>query len=236
MISRLRKEGYPFIGVALPAFARDFESSLRVGHCRDAPFLGFRRAKGRWLPSFLSGFTSRIFSQDGTVLPNADPFCIYAVRQITLAWAKCLFPIEQTMVERGITRYLETEQELKHWDASFSEDSLEFIHLQQVFDLLFSVPLNAVNDRIANGDVNPRHGPGFTASKAIGNAKWSDLRWTQRLARVFPYQEFIRASVHHDLDCDEPVLLSPGDEDPVRVTFVPKTVDKCLRLPWSLHL
>jgi len=93
MISRLRKEGYPFIGVALPAFARDFESSLRVGHCRDAPFLGFRRAKGRWLPSFLSGFTSRIFSQDGTVLPNADPFCIYAVRQITLAWAKCLFPI-----------------------------------------------------------------------------------------------------------------------------------------------
>jgi len=53
------------------------------------------------------------------------------------------------------------------------------------------------------------------------------LHWTQRLNRVLPYQEFIRASVRHNLFVDEPNLLSPGNEDPVRVTFVPKTVDKC---------
>jgi hypothetical protein len=133
----------------------------------------------------------------------------------------------QIMKEQGAKRYLRTEKELREWDSTFSEEELDFVHLKQVFDLLFHDSLNQLTKNLSELDVTPRHGPGYTASRSIGNAKWNDLFWTQRLDRLFPYQEFIRASVHHNLDCDEPDLLSPGNETPVRVTFVPKTVDKC---------
>jgi len=227
MISRFRKEGYSFLGVTLANFGKDVERLLAGNLQGDKLFLGFKSRKGQCLPAFLSGFTSRIFAKDGTVLEDADPLAIYAVRQITLAWAKCEFPMAQTMVNRGITKYLQTEEEVRSWDSTFSEDELSFQNLKQVFLALFWDSLNQVEHNLFNLAVIPRHGPGYTASHAIGNSKWYDLHWTRRLDRVLPYQEFIRASGRHDFLVDAPNLLSPGNEDPVRVTFVPKTVDKC---------
>jgi hypothetical protein len=227
IISRFRKEGYSFLGVTLANFGKDVERLLAGNLQGDKLFLGFKSRKGQCLPAFLSGFTSRIFAKDGTVLADADPLAIYAVRQITLAWAKCEFPMAQTMVNRGITKYLQTEEEVRSWDSTFSEEELSFQNLKQVFLALFWDSLNQVEHRLFNLAVIPRHGPGYTASHAIGNSKWYDLHWTQRLDRVLPYQEFIRASGRHDFLVDAPNLLSPWNEDPVRVTFVPKTVDKC---------
>jgi hypothetical protein len=227
ILSRFEKEGYSFLGVTLPTFAKDVERLLAGNGGGDKLFLGFSSRKGQCLPKFLSGFTSLIFFEDGTVREDADPFAIYAVRQICLAWAKCEFPMTQIMMDSGAKRYLRTEKELRAWDASFSDETLDFVRLSQVFDLLFRDSLNRLADFIYENELQPRHGPGYTASHAIGNSKWFDLYWTSRLERLFPYQEFIRASVHHNLDCDEPTLLSPSDEHPVRVTFVPKTIDKC---------
>lgn len=226
-MSRFRKEGYSFLGVTLPKFCRDFERLLCSDLGGDKPFQGFKTRKGQCLPTFLSGFTSRIFFADGTVREDACPLAIYAVRQICLMWAKCEFPMTQIMMDAGAKKYLSTEQELRTFDMSFSEDTVEFAHLKQVFNLLYGDSLNHLTQNLSEMAVNPRHGPGFTANHTIGNAKWYDLFWTQRLNELFPYQEFTRVNVHHDLDYDEPVLLSPGNEDPVKVTFVPKTIDKC---------
>jgi len=99
MISRFRKEGYAFLGVTLAKFGKDFEQALVGNPKRDKLFLGFHTRKGQCLPTFLSGFTSRIFTKDGTVREDACQLSIYAVRQITLMWSKCEFPMTQAMVD-----------------------------------------------------------------------------------------------------------------------------------------
>ena len=225
-ISRYRKEGYAFFGVTLASFGKWFEKSLANEVIGDTP-PGFRTQGAGRLPSFLKGFTSLLFTSDGVLKADIDPLAVYAIRQITLAWSKCEFPMTQIMREQGAKRYLATEDELREWDRHFSECTVEYQDLEEVFDALFSDTLNELTSRLLALDTIPRHGPGYTAERLIGNAKWRKLSWTVRLNRVFPYQEFIRVNEKHDLDHDSPDILTPRHETPVRVTFVPKTIDKC---------
>lgn len=75
----------------------------------------------------------------------------------------------------------------------------------------------------------PKHGPGATADRLRGNAKFDVSQWPQRLERIFPYGEYAlpQLALKDELDCVE--FLEPGAEVPVKVTPVPKT-DKTPRL------
>jgi len=75
----------------------------------------------------------------------------------------------------------------------------------------------------------PRHGPGATADKLRGNAKFSVSKWPQRLENVFPYGDYALPQLAHENELDRVQFLEPGAEVPVKVTPVPKT-DKTPRI------
>ncbi len=75
----------------------------------------------------------------------------------------------------------------------------------------------------------PRHGPGATADRLRGNAKYSVSQWPRRLESVFPYGDYALPQLSHHDELDRVQFLEPGAEVPVKVTPVPKT-DKTPRL------
>nr|UJQ85797.1 MAG: hypothetical protein 3 [Leviviridae sp.] len=72
----------------------------------------------------------------------------------------------------------------------------------------------------------PKHGPGATAEKVRGNAKYLPGRWHTRLEPYFPIDANGVASIGaiEDGELDKFEFVEPGSEQPVRVTPVPKTL------------
>nr|UJQ85874.1 MAG: hypothetical protein 3 [Leviviridae sp.] len=75
----------------------------------------------------------------------------------------------------------------------------------------------------------PRHGPGATADRLRGNAKYSVRKWPLRLESMFPYGDYALPQLADYDELDRVQFLEPGSEVPVKVTPVPKT-DKTPRL------
>jgi hypothetical protein len=75
----------------------------------------------------------------------------------------------------------------------------------------------------------PRHGPGATADRLRGNAKFNVGTWPQRLESVFPYGDYALPQLALENELDRVRFLEPGSEVPAKVTPVPKT-DKIPRL------
>jgi len=70
----------------------------------------------------------------------------------------------------------------------------------------------------------PRHGPGSTADRLLGNKKYEQSEWTERLEYIFPMGEYLIPSSRYFENLDQVNMLDPGKERPVKVTLVPKTL------------
>jgi hypothetical protein len=70
----------------------------------------------------------------------------------------------------------------------------------------------------------PKHGPGATADRLLGNEKFDVLEWPLRLESVFPYGDYALASWRAYYQLDRVRFLEPGAERPVKVIAVPKTL------------
>jgi hypothetical protein len=69
----------------------------------------------------------------------------------------------------------------------------------------------------------PRHGPGATADRLRGNAKYTISQWPLRLESVFPYGDYALPSWRFYDQLDHVQFLEPETEIPVKVIDVPKT-------------
>jgi hypothetical protein len=72
----------------------------------------------------------------------------------------------------------------------------------------------------------PKHGPGAVADRLSSNGKWNQRSWPRRLVRLFPPEHFLLPNLHfrEDGEVEKVDILEPGDEIPVRVITVPKTL------------
>ncbi len=70
----------------------------------------------------------------------------------------------------------------------------------------------------------PKHGPGATADRLRGNAKFSPSEWSQRLEGVFPYGDYSLPQLATEAQLDRVQFHEPGAERPVKVIAVPKTL------------
>jgi len=229
LAERVEHEGLSFLTITLPQFGKDFEKSLDLGAVGSNQFAGFRRTGG--LPRFLRGFLCHVFdSSTGKLLSEPSTVHIWAVRQLTLMFAKIDLMCTDARRDAAIGGYIECEQEVRDADARLDPDRIR--RFNRVGTLLWAPLLSAVDELVFSvggetrqlGRLIPKHGPGKTADRLRGNGKWRQREWTDRLEQVFPSGEHLVPNFRYHSHISELHFLEPGAERPVRVVTVPKTL------------
>lgn len=220
VLGRVEHEGLSFLTITLPSYGKDFQKSLDQGYVNRNLFQGFSWKGG--LPQFLGGFLDSVFNRaSGTLLNDPSIEAIYAIRQLTLAFGKVLLPCSDARVRAAMDAFIQCEDDVKQNDASLTES--DYSDFLRISSLLFSGVFSIMDRKVHDEDVIPKHGPGATADKLMGNQKYQSNVWTSRLQEVFSYENFLLPNPKFS-DPDEVNIIDPGAEVPVKVTPVPKTL------------
>lgn len=222
VLARSATEGESFITITLPNFGKDFEQSLSVGLVDRRLFQGFSWKAG--LPVFLGGFLDRVFDRStGVLLDKPCVDSILAVRQLTLMFGKIAKPCSERRLRRAMRAYVECEQDVKAFDETYNGSLERDFH--RVSRLLFGSFLSKVDRDVYYGRIVPRHGPGATADRLVGNQKFRQSTWPARLERAGADAcEFLLPNARYHECLDDVHVLEPEAEIPVRVIAVPKTL------------
>jgi len=228
MRSRVKDEGLSFLTITLPGFCRDFERSLASGYIDSTLFRNFK--KNGPIPAFLQGMTSLIFDcKTGRIFNEQNPLpngllvddtsvLVDSIRQICLSFKKLEVECTLQRVHSAIHNFTEIERSFQEFSLSNQESEAFTSVSGMLWDRLVS--------RIRLADCIPKHGPGATAERISGNQKYVWRNWHERLEPYFPLVG-VGYPLGTDLDSKEleMVTLIPSDqEQPVRVTPVPKTL------------
>ena len=184
-------------------------------------FQGFSWHAG--LPRFLGGFLDLVFDRStGVLLDSPDIDAILAIRQLTLIYSKILLPCSQEREERAMSDYIHVDQEVK-WNDKIL-DSSDHGEFKRMSNLLFRSLFTELDRKVWNDELVPKHGPGATADKLRGNAKYQQRNWTDRLERFFHSGDYLFPNARYFAEhYDDITYLDPGSEIPVKVISVPKT-------------
>ena len=221
VLARSEHEGISFLTITLPQFGKDFQKALDQGVVSHDMFGGFSRHAG--LPRFLGGFLENVFDRmSGTLLSEPDIDSILAVRQLTLMFSKILLPCSDAREKDAMDGYVQCEQEVSQLESSLLPIDLE--EFKRVSNLLFRRLFSELETKVYNQELVPKHGPGATADKLRGNAKFDQRLWTDRLEEVFHCGDFLFPSARYFAEhYDDVTFLEPDAEIPVNVISVPKT-------------
>lgn len=219
--ARVEHEGLSFLTITLPSFGKDLEKGLDQGKVDRNLFQGFSWKGG--LPRFLGGFLDLVFDRGtGLLLDVPSIEAIHAMRQITLMFGKVAVPCSPEREAAAMVSYIECEKEVRKADVRRTQREIsEFL---RIVSLLLAPALSSVDHSIANHKPVPKHGPGATADKLVGNRKFWQQEWTWRLEKVFPSVDYLIPSPSYYSELDRVDFLEPGQERPVRVISVPKTL------------
>ena len=216
---RVKHEGISFLTISLPSFGKDFQKSLDSGIVDRNSFQGFSWRAG--LPRFLGGFLDRVFDRDsGVLVHNPDVEAIIAIRQLTLIYSKILLPCSPARERDAMSGYVDCDREVKENDQSLFEDDI--LSFSRIGHLLFQDAFSSLDRQVYEESVIPKHGPGATADKLLGNQKFKLKTWTDRLQEVFSVENFLAPNPRY-VDEKRFTFLEPGAEQPVKVISVPKT-------------
>jgi len=217
---RFEHEGLGVLTLSLPEIGKAFERSLDQGQVTD-DLLSLTGQKAGF-PLFLRNFLQLVFNRDGgSLLDNPSVTATQAVRQLTLMFSKVDLPCSDAREVQAFTDFVKCEQELN--DAIYEPDSRKYRKMARISSMLFGDVFAAIDSDIYNGNIVPKHGPGATADKLRGNAKYRQSEWTERLEACFPFLENGLPSPRYHSSLDEVEFLDPGTERPVKVISVPKT-------------
>jgi len=223
ILGRFEDEGDAFLGITLADFGKAFERALELGQWDVALCTSFRTQRG--LPVFLQGFLRLVFDEEsGALLQDPNVSAIWAVRQITLMWAKMASECSDERNRKAIRSYLECENDVKNWTRSYRYDTARRSDFRRMSVLLFGDLFDSLERDIRDGCLIPRHGPGATANAVHGNSKWSLPVWSRRLEKVFPMVDYLLPSYRHWEMLADVDIIEPGSEPPVKVVLVPKTM------------
>lgn len=221
--SRVEKEGFEFITLTLPTFAKGIERCLALGFFEPSLFRAFKKTrKDRGLiPAFLQGITSKIFDTDGSLRTNVSIEAIDGVRQICLAFNKTKMECTNARKAKAIEAYVKCERDLSHFRIMEWPGLRDFDRIARIaFGNVFCEVDRQVNDV----ELLPKHGPGAVTDRLVGNAKWRSLAWSARLERIMPADAYL---FHNGIEAANSgrglVFLPSKAEKPVKVIFVPKT-------------
>nr|QDH87430.1 MAG: RNA-dependent RNA polymerase [Leviviridae sp.] len=223
IMARIEEEGDSFLTISLSNYGSDLQKGLDRGYVAHDLFQGFSRTGA--LPKLFSGLLELIFDRvTGRLLDVPDVDAILYLRQISLMWAKIARPTTEKRNRAAISKYMECERDVRESDLYVGPGTGSRSDLGRISSLLFREVLSSLDRMVYSGDgIVPRHGPGQTADRLVGNHKYDLSVWTSRLEYVFPSGKFARASFRAYLE--SPLRIDePGEEQPVKVVLVPKTM------------
>lgn len=217
--ARSEHEGISFLTITLPTLGKELEVALDQGRFDRYQASAFKRQGG--LPAFLGGFLDRVFSRSsGALLENPCVDSIRAIRQLTLMFGKISLPCSDARVRKAMRGYVECEHDVVVHDSTLG--GANYLDFLRIAGLLFDRTLSEVDHKVFHGEVRPKHGPGSTADRLRGNAKYRQWEWPERLSEEFSHRDFLVPDRSYDLwDLD---IVEPGRERPVRIVPVPKTL------------
>lgn len=221
LAERVEHEGMSFLTISLPEFCKSLEKGLADGYIDHDAFAGFRRMRG--LPRFLGGFLDLVFDRDsGRLLDVPSGDSIYAIRQLTLMFGKIELPCSDARNTRALQKYVECEKDVKLSDRTMEPGLLD--RFSSMALRLFGDVLADVDLAVYNGELVPKHGPGTTADRLLGNQKFDQFEWPRRLEHVFPFGDNAIPNWRFNYLLDPVDILEPGRERPVKVILVPKSL------------
>jgi hypothetical protein len=213
--ARVDHEGDSFLTITLPAFCQGFERCLGLGKLDPVLFASFKKRKDG-TPAFLQGFLFQVFDLENNLLDRPSVEAIRAIRQICLFAKKILRPCTPKREAKAAVSFVRCDDEVA-------------TELQGQLGRYFSLVSSIIVDELGLTrelllESVPKHGPGATQERIRGNAKWRFLTWPLRFEEVgYTYFTYGRVKAR-PYDIDWPTFVDPGDEEPVRVVFVPKTL------------
>lgn len=213
-----------FLTITLPKLGKALEQGLEQGSWNSQLMTSFSHHKG--LPRFLGGFLELIFAREsGTLLDNANPDAIRAVRQLSGLFGKVFEVCDERKVQKAMRSWIEVEQEVR----AFADNELDEFKLKQ-FEraalAIWSKTFSDIDRIIDLYQVRPRHSNGSNADARKGNQKWQFVEWTNRLETVFPFVDYAVSSHRYWRKSEAINFLAPGAERPSKVVAVPKTAEK----------
>lgn len=225
--TRSKNEGTSFLTITLPDFAHTFEGCLSKGKVLPSDFPSFKRARRSGsLPAFLQGFLSLVFDQiSGELVDVPSTEAIQAVRQICLLHSKVKMPTTDKRERRAFQQYVDCEKEMH--DREVADREGIYRPLRRCFLGMFGDVCNRLDRIIYDLDdtIVPKHGPGSTADRLGSNERWRLTSWPLRLEAVLPaWFMAVPNEKWAPLFYEGLHLLEPGDEPPVKVISVPKTL------------
>jgi hypothetical protein len=225
-VARLKNEGLSFLTITLPELGKAFESWLDQGRVDLNPEL-MRKFKFREAtPNFLGGVLDLVFDRGtGRLLDDPDHTAIWAMRQITLMFAKINLKCSDARERAAIDQYIQCEEEVREQDMRLMCNPEMVAQYDRISNLLWLPILTEVDRKIYNHEIVPNHGPGATADRLRGNSKWSQQEWPTRLDDIFPWEVMCLPNERsHHWETTDVTFLEPEAERPVRVVTVPKTL------------
>lgn len=151
---------------------------------------------------------------------------VHAILQLSGLYSKEKNLASTAKNQEALDRYVTTDEELashlEEVDFPLLYDRLHAV--RKVMTLAFAGTLSVVDRQVYDSTLLPKHGPGATADKLVGNQKWLLSEWTERLERRFSHEEYLFPSDSILRDSDESIVFrTPENERPVKVVLVPKT-------------
>jgi hypothetical protein len=219
--TRVKHEGFSFLTITLANFGKDFERCLDQGYIAPDSFAGFQRRAG--LPQFLGGFLELVFSRGSGLLlcvPSTD--AIRSVRQLTLMYGKIQLPCTRAREKAAYQGYIECEKDVVVEDNRRTPIDLE--EFRRVSATLYGKVFLSIDRKIELNYAVPKHGPGATADRRHGNAKYRQCTWPRRLEKWFPMELYLLPTPLYEEELAVVDILDPEAEIPVRVISVPKTL------------
>lgn len=239
--SRFEHEGQSFLTITLPAFGSWIISGLETQKLSSSSFTGFRlktkAGKRMAVPCFLHGLVTKVFDEwTGNLREDACVDAIFFIWQICNLYKKQKLICSPERERKAFEAYIEADLSLRKTkvptDAFFravcSKICQELMYrFSDGSEADTSFPANFNGnwfDRLGSESdlLLPKHGPGSTADKLLGNQKFTDRGWYKRWNGVFSWEELYGFHTVHQVE-DTPII-SLDRELPVRVISVPKTM------------
>lgn len=129
---------------------------------------------------------------------------VAGVRQITRLFSKIEIEAASSRIDQTFEQFLDCEKELAASEGRRVIDIFSRLPIPQgmkapmtigdVGRLLYGELYYDLCKELMEGFPVPKHGPGSTADQLLGNKKWEQTEWPERLDQYFPAGEYLLPS------------------------------------------